>query len=110
MNGLLSKLERKLHGWALPQLTLILVVGQVVAYLFIFANDNPGVPEGINMRSRLLLVPEKVLAGEVWRLVTFLVVPPITNLIFAIFGWYLLYPDWDGPRTTGVRSGTTSTS
>ena len=90
MNGSLSNLERKLRGWALPQLTLILVVGQVVAYFFIF-DDNPGVPEGINMRSRLLLVPQKVLAGEVWRLATFLVVPPVTNLLFAIFFWYLFY-------------------
>jgi hypothetical protein len=37
------------------------------------------------------LDPERVLAGEYWRLVTFLFDPPINNLIFAVFFWYLLY-------------------
>jgi hypothetical protein len=40
---------------------------------------------------RLTLVPSQVLAGEVWRVVTFLFVPPITNLIFAFFFWYFFY-------------------
>ena len=36
-----------------------------------------------------LLIPELVLAGEWWRLVTFLFIPPVTNVIFAFFAWYL---------------------
>ena len=35
--------------------------------------------------------PEKVLEGEVWRVVTFLFEPPGSNLIFAFLFWYLFY-------------------
>jgi hypothetical protein len=42
---------------------------------------------------RLSLIPEKVLAGEVWRLVTYLAVPPPISIIFVLFFWYLFFPD-----------------
>jgi hypothetical protein len=40
---------------------------------------------------RVVLVPALALAGEWWRLVTFLFIPPLTNPIFAFFAWYLFY-------------------
>ena len=39
----------------------------------------------------MMLVPEAVVAGDWWRVFTFLFVPPATNPIFAFFGWYLFY-------------------
>ena len=39
----------------------------------------------------IALVPDRVLQGEVWRLVTFVCEPPITNPLFAFFFWYLFY-------------------
>ncbi|HEX4130576.1 MAG TPA: hypothetical protein VHZ24_11060 [Pirellulales bacterium] len=80
---LLRYLEQKLRPWAIPNLTLGLIAVQVAAYAFESISPN-----GV---ARLALVPDRVLAGEVWRLVTFLAVPPLTNLIFAFFFWYIFY-------------------
>jgi hypothetical protein len=39
----------------------------------------------------IVLIPSRVLEGEVWRLFTFLVMPPPMNPVFAFFFWYLWY-------------------
>ena len=96
---LLTRLEQKLRRFALPHLTLGLIAGQVMVYIAINATRGPGaqvedlVAQDVRepIEQRLYLIPERVLAGEVWRLVTFLVVPPITNILFAFFFWYLFY-------------------
>jgi hypothetical protein len=86
--SLLSRLNRKFGRYSVPNLTVFLIVGQVlvcVAYLF-----SPG-QAGIDILEAVLLDPSKVQNGEYWRLITFLFAPPITNLIFAFFFWYLFY-------------------
>lgn len=39
----------------------------------------------------LALIPEYVLRGEVWRLVTYLFIPPTTSIFFIIFVLYFYY-------------------
>ncbi len=80
---ILDKLERVLGRFALPHLTLAVIMCQVVIYAMVWTK-----PEAID---RLLLIPDKVLAGEVWRLFSFLIVPPLSNPLFAFFFWYLFY-------------------
>jgi hypothetical protein len=82
---LLDSLERRFRRFALPQVTLALIGCQVVVYLLSQAQPNLQVIE------RLDLIPEKVLEGEVWRLFTFMCMPPFGNLIAAFFFWYLFY-------------------
>lgn len=80
---LLNRLERKLGRYAIHDLTLYLVGGQGVALLL-----------GLGMPAFLLamqLVPAAVLAGQWWRLLSFLFTPPSTNPIFAAFALYLLW-------------------
>jgi hypothetical protein len=84
-----AKLERKLSRFALPHLTLGLIICQVLVYLAIQTQLNPERQHVLGQR--LLLIPDLVLEGEVWRLITFLIVPPITNVFFAFFFWYLFY-------------------
>jgi hypothetical protein len=87
--NLLNSLERKFGRFAVPHLTLALIISQVVIYVFAQA---PARGEGGEpLLTRLELIPERVLAGEVWRLVTFLVEPPLSNPICAFFFWYLFY-------------------
>ena len=83
--GLLRKLEQKFAPYAVPNLTMGLIAGQVMVYALIFLQPEAGWAE------RLIMVPQLVLAGEVWRLLTFLLIPPVVNPIFAFFFWYLLY-------------------
>jgi hypothetical protein len=71
-----------------------LIVGQVAIYLVQLPQilqPEQGMPRIIELLENLQLVPERVLNGEVWRLVTFLFYPPVTNPIFAFFFWYLFY-------------------
>lgn len=91
---LLSRLERRLGRFAVPHLTLGLVLCQVVVYLIAAGTDNrPEVqvnPAG-SVHARLQLVPSKVLEGEVWRLVTIMLLPPRANPLFAFFFWYFFW-------------------
>jgi hypothetical protein len=80
---LLDKLERKLRRYAVTNVTLYLIIGQVL--FFIFAMSGRFVLE------RVVLIPDRVIMGEWWRLITFLFIPPLTNPIFAFFAWYLFY-------------------
>lgn len=80
---LLRRLERKLGPYAIPNVTLGLVILQAVVFLFAMSDRT--------ILERLVLVPAWVLEGEVWRLLTFLAIPPTTNPLFALLFWYLFY-------------------
>src|SRR6187402_3417701 len=91
---LLSRLERRLGRFAVPHLTLGLVACQVVVYLIaqgMDARPEARLVPGESVHEKLELVPEKVLAGEVWRLGTVLLLPPTTNVLFAFFFWYFFW-------------------
>lgn len=86
--SLLSRMESKFGRFAVPNLTVILIIGQV--FLYVAREFAPGQADG-DVLQRIRLIPAAVLAGEVWRLVTFLFDPPITNVFFAFFFWYMFY-------------------
>jgi membrane protein implicated in regulation of membrane protease activity len=72
-----------LAPYAVPNLTLGLIAAQVL--VFVLAMSRPAI------LSQALLVPELVLEGQVWRLISFVAVPPTMNLLFAFFFWYMFY-------------------
>jgi hypothetical protein len=80
---LIARLEQKFQRFAVPNVTLLLIVGQVVT--FGLSHRDPLLME------RIGLVPAKVLDGEVYRLATFLFMPPGGMIIWALFFWYLFY-------------------
>ncbi len=81
--GLIDKLDRKLRRYAIRNVTLYLIIGQVIFFLFVLS--------GRFILDRVVLVPEYVRAGEWWRLVTFLFIPPPAHPILVFFAWYLFY-------------------
>jgi len=81
--SLLENLERKLRRYAVSNVTLYLIIGQVLFFLFAMS--------GRFVLERVVLIPYRVTMGEWWRLITFLFIPPLTNPIFAFFAWYLFY-------------------
>jgi len=84
----LKRLERKLGRWAIPNLTTIIIAGQVLLYILQFLAKGQG--EGVDPTTYWLL-PSRVLSGEVWRLLTFVLNPPGSNPLFIFFYWFLLY-------------------
>ena len=94
--SLLDKIERRFRRFALPHLTIGLIVCQVVVYAMaqgqmFTAGVDAGNPERQTVLDRIALVPGKVLEGQVWRLVTFVFEPPTMNLVCAFFFWYMFY-------------------
>ena len=73
----LNKLEEKFGRYAIPNLPKIIVLLYAVG--FVIANVSP------QLYSLLELNPYLILHGQVWRIVTFLLIGPETNLIFVIF-------------------------
>ena len=80
---LLDNLEKKYRWFGIPNLTLYIVIGQ--AFLFIFSMT------GQLDLGRAYLIPELVLQGEYWRLITFLFIPPSSSMLFTFFALYLFY-------------------
>jgi hypothetical protein len=80
---LLDRLEKKLGKYALPNVTVYLIAGQTVFYvLFMMGKLDP---------SQTFLAADRLIGGEWWRLATFPFDPPVRNLLFALFAWYLFY-------------------
>lgn len=84
--SLLKRLEGRFSRFAIPNLTLALIVGQIGFYVVEFAKQGEGDPLEI-----IRLDVAKVLDGEVWRLLSFIFTPPATIPIFVIFAWLLMH-------------------
>lgn len=85
---LLDKLERKFGRFAVPNLTFGIIICQAAVFLLSMSDRD--------VAEKLMLVPQLVLQGEVWRLFTFLCIPPSYNgqffgILFAIIFWWLFY-------------------
>jgi membrane associated rhomboid family serine protease len=83
MDRLLARLERKLGRYAIPGFTWYLVGLQ--SFVFVMELTNPGFSQ------YLALDRELVLQGQVWRLLTYLFIPPTTSPIWVLFELYWLY-------------------
>ena len=80
---LFDRLEHKFGRFAIPRLTMILVASQSLC--FILAAARP------EFTRDLSLVPSLVAQGEIWRLATFMIVPPRVHPLLAIFALYIFY-------------------
>lgn len=85
----LKHLESRIRPWAVPNLTVILIAGQVLLYLVQMA--RVGGNFGGDALSKINLDPGMVLQGEVWRLFTFAFAPPQMSMIWAFFYWMIFY-------------------
>lgn len=86
----LDKLDRKFGRYSIPNLMTYIVIFNAVVYVLNFI-----VPGGL-LTSKLTLVPWFVLHGEVWRIVTFILIPPNSSPIFIFFALYFYYMVGDG--------------
>lgn len=84
------KLERKLGRYAIPNLMYYIIILYVVGFaldLVSMFSDS-----GVDIYGTYLaLDAAAILRGEVWRIVTFLIQPPDSDIIFMVFALYLYY-------------------
>lgn len=81
----LNKLERKYGRFAIKNLMLYIVAANFFVFLLSMF-DRQG-----NITGLLVLDPSLILKGQVWRLVSFLLVPPDASPIFILFTLYFYY-------------------
>jgi membrane associated rhomboid family serine protease len=76
-------LEKKFNWLSVPHLAIYLIAGQIMVFI--------ASATGLVDPNDLFLIPQRVFAGEYWRLVTFLFIPPIVYYPLLFFAWYLFY-------------------
>src|SRR4030088_216723 len=86
MDRLLARLERRIGRYAIPNLIMYVVGGMAVVWVLSLSR-----PEGVG---RLVLDMDAVRRGQVWRLVTFLFIPPRSSPIWVLVNLY--FPWWVG--------------
>ncbi|SHI48145.1 cation-translocating P-type ATPase [Pseudobutyrivibrio xylanivorans] len=84
---MLDKLEKKFGRYAVPNLIVYLLIGYVIGYLLQFGQKYTGVP----YLSYLTLEPYYIFKGQVWRLISWIIIPPDTSFIWAIIMFMLYY-------------------
>ena len=82
---MLQKLERKFGRYAIHQLMVYIVGINALVYMLRY-----GMPES-DAIGRLWLEPRLILRGEVWRLFTWIFIPPAASILWIFFILYLSY-------------------
>ncbi|MCI9646096.1 MAG: hypothetical protein HFH40_04680 [Lachnospiraceae bacterium] len=81
--GFLNKMERKFGKYAVSNLTFWLLGAWLVGFIIQLT-----MPE---VQRLLMLEPAFILRGQIWRLVSWLLIPPSVNMIFLIFFFSCYY-------------------
>lgn len=91
----LNKLERKFGRYAIQNISLMLIICYAFGYAIQFVNAD--------FLNYLTLNPYLILRGQIWRLITWILIPPSDFGIFTILTLYFYY--WIGTtleRTWGT--------
>ncbi|HTR45564.1 MAG TPA: rhomboid family intramembrane serine protease, partial [Thermodesulfovibrionales bacterium] len=83
--SILNKLERTLSRFAIRELILYIVGLNGLIYLLSYAYPQS------NLIGKLALDPSMIMHGEVWRLFTYIFIPPSTSVLWIFFILYFYY-------------------
>lgn len=83
MNKFINKLERKFGKYAIHNLAMYIIGAYVIGYIFSFINSG--------FMDALTLNPYRIFHGEIWRLVTWVLVPPSNFGLFTIIMLFFYY-------------------
>lgn len=81
----LNKLEKKFGKYAINNLMLYIVILTGTVFLLSMMDRTGG------FIYRLVLIPSRVMQGEIWRLFTYIFIPPTQSPLFIIFVLYFYY-------------------
>jgi len=79
----LNKMERKFGKYAIPNLPAILIALYVAGYVIELMNSN--------VIWYLYLSPTMILRGQIWRLITWVIIPPYSLDVFVIITLYFYF-------------------
>ena len=89
MNSFLNKMERRFGRYAIPNLAKYIIYGYVIGYVLSLMDRLGRSSNGLI--SFISLNPYQILHGQIWRLVTWIIVPPSSLGIFTIIMLILYY-------------------
>ncbi|SFB05395.1 rhomboid family intramembrane serine protease [Clostridium frigidicarnis] len=81
----LDKLDSKFGKFAIKNLMLYIIIANAIIYFVIFFMGRTDIVQF------LYLDTGKVMSGEIWRLFTFVLLPPMTSPFFLVFALYFYY-------------------
>ncbi|MCR5733212.1 MAG: hypothetical protein K6G22_01275 [Lachnospiraceae bacterium] len=81
MTKLINKLERKFGRYAISNLSLYIIIAYVIGYILTLTGSV----------EFIALNPYKILHGQIWRIVTWIIVPPSALNIFTIIMLFFYY-------------------
>lgn len=81
----LYKQQRKFGKYAIGNLMLIIVIGQLFVFFANLLFVDYSVASWFSFNRSLIL------AGQVWRLITFIFIPDVSNVLFFILSLYFYY-------------------
>lgn len=84
--SLLDKLEKKLGFLAIHNLTMYIIAGQVLTFAMMAMQNNEA-----KILDYMVFNFPRFADGEVWRILSFLLIPPRTSWIFIAFAWIVFY-------------------
>ncbi len=87
MNNFINKLERKFGKFAIPNLTMYIIALYAIGYIMMIFRLN-------GLFDYISLDPYKILHGQVWRLISWVLIPPsdgfsILMIITLIFYYFI---------------------
>lgn len=86
-NPINYNLERKLRRYAISDLIKYVVFGQGILYALMMIMPTLG----YKLYSLMTLTRSGLFMGQIWRLVTFIFVPPSSSPVFILFSLYFYY-------------------
>lgn len=93
MNRFLYKMEKMLRRVAIPNLMLYITGGMLLAYLlgYLMPGTVMLMGEETTLSGILALTRAQLFRGQVWRLITYVFLPPQSGPVFALISMYFYY-------------------
>lgn len=99
MKNINFNLERRLRRFSIPNLMRYIVIGQGIVFALLYIWPTLG----MRLAGLLSLTRSGLLHGQIWRLLTFVFMPPSSSPIFILFALYFYYMIGEGlERQWGV--------
>lgn len=81
----IDKAERKFGRYAIKNLMTYIISANAIVYVFAYMLGRTEILSAISLN------PSLVMQGQIWRLITFIFIPPSTSPIWIIFTLYFYY-------------------
>ena len=86
-NNWLFKLNRKYGRYAIHNLMLYIVIGQAIVFGFDFVLSSTY----LNISALLYFNLPAIMSGQIWRLISFIFIPPSSSLLFVVLALYFYW-------------------